>query len=344
MRGENDHIAGNQRDLLVDICSHARESRHRLTLASRRDKDQLLRRIILHIIDGNNRSCRIIHITERNGRPDDLHHRPAFQNDLPAELCRTVDDLLYAIDVGRKRRNDQARFCMLCKYLIKFHAHRTFRHRKSRMLRIGGVAHKGKDPLPSDLREPLKIDRIAEDRRIIDLEISCVEEHTRRGVQCECCGILDRVIGLDKFDLDVTERHDITEIHDVPADDVQHLVLLELVLDQGHRELCRINGHIDLAEHIRDRPDVVLMTMCDHKSLYLAVVLFQIKCIRKHKINTQHVIFREGHTAVNDDDGIPVLDRGNVHSDLLQTAERNDLYTLYLIVFILQKILLFFLY
>ena len=84
--------------------------------------------------------------------------------------------------------------------------------------------------------------------------------------------------------------------------------------------------------------------MCDHKSLYLAVVLFQIKCIRKHKINTQHVIFREGHTAVNDDDGIPVLDRGNVHSDLLQTAERNDLYTLYLIVFILQKILLFFLY
>ena len=48
---ENDRIIRLDRDLLVDICSHTGQSRHGLALASCRDQDCLLIRIILQLVD-----------------------------------------------------------------------------------------------------------------------------------------------------------------------------------------------------------------------------------------------------------------------------------------------------
>ena len=48
---ENDRIIWLDRDLLVDICSHTGKSRHGLTLASCRDQDYLIIRVILDLVD-----------------------------------------------------------------------------------------------------------------------------------------------------------------------------------------------------------------------------------------------------------------------------------------------------
>ena len=70
---------------------------------------------------------------------------------------------------------------------------------------------------------------------------------------------------------------------------------------------------------------MILMTMRDHKSSDLINVFLEICDIRNNKINTEHIVSREGKTAVHNNDIILVLKCGDIHTDLFQTTEWNDL-------------------
>ena len=79
---------------------------------------------------------------------------------------------------------------------------------------------------------------------------------------------------------------------------------------------------------------MILVSVRDHKSLYPVHVFLQISNIRNYQIDSQHVVVREGKTAVYHNNTVLVLKRSNVHSDLLQTSQGDDLYFAVLIVFV----------
>ncbi len=101
-------------------------------------------------------------------------------------------------------------------------------------------------------------------------------------------------------------------------------MLIELLLDQLHRQLCRVDRHVQLLKYVRNGTDMIFMTVCDHKALDLAVVLLQIGHIRDDKVNSQHIILRKCESAVHDDDAVTVFESRDVHSDLSQSTQRND--------------------
>ena len=103
------------------------------------------------------------------------------------------------------------------------------------------------------------------------------------------------------------------------------------------RSLSASHKAIAEAENIEDLPDE--NSLCtedlsyaedfgesisiDHdESFDLAVILFKISDIREHDINSEHIVFRERHTAIYDNNAVPVLKCRDVHSDLLKSAER----------------------
>ena len=69
---------------------------------------------------------------------------------------------------------------------------------------------------------------------------------------------------------------------------------------------------------------MVLMSVGNDKAFYLVQIVFQICGVRDNKVNTQHIILRKGQTAVHHNDTVFVLKGSNVHTDLLQAAQRDD--------------------
>ena len=70
---------------------------------------------------------------------------------------------------------------------------------------------------------------------------------------------------------------------------------------------------------------MVLVAVRNHKALDLAPVLLQIADVRNHAVNAEHILAREGNAAVHDNNRVVALEGRDIHADLLEAAERNDL-------------------
>ncbi len=71
-------------------------------------------------------------------------------------------------------------------------------------------------------------------------------------------------------------------------------------------------------------PDVVLVTVRDHKALESVAETPQVLEVRDHQIDTEHRRIGEHNAAVDRKGVLTVLDDQTVQPDLSETAERND--------------------
>ena len=314
-------------NLPVHTARHTAQCRHGLTLRSSRDQYGLLIRIALQLIDADEGTLWDIDIVKLGRYGDDIHHGTTLHHDLPLILRGGIDDLLYTIDVRRKGRHDDTVLLVLGKDTLEGTPDGALRHRRSRLLRIRRIRHHRQDAFLTELSEALQIDRITEDRCIVDLEVAGVNDGTGRCEDRERGCILDGVIRLDELHLDIAEVDDITEGLYVQLHQAVESALTQLSLDECKRQPCSIHRHIDLLQNIWQRTDVVLMSVGDDEALDLRHVALQIGDVRDDQVDPQHIVGWKSQTAVHDDDAVITLKRGNVHADLIESAERNDLNT-----------------
>ncbi len=97
----------------------------------------------------------------------------------------------------------------------------------------------------------------------------------------------------------------------------EHIVLAQLVLDNPVCQFGGINRDIDLPEHIRDRSDMILVSVGDKKAFYFLNIVFQVGDIGNHKVDSIHIILRKRQTAVHHNNTVFVLKGSNVHTNLL---------------------------
>ena len=70
---------------------------------------------------------------------------------------------------------------------------------------------------------------------------------------------------------------------------------------------------------------MVLVSVGEKDAPDPGLILDQIAVIGNDHVNAVHIVVRETHTAVNDNDVVLILDDGHVLADLIQSAKRNDL-------------------
>ena len=70
---------------------------------------------------------------------------------------------------------------------------------------------------------------------------------------------------------------------------------------------------------------MILMPVGDHEALYLVHIILQISDIRDHQVYAQHIVRRECQSAVHHNNTVFILKGSNVHTNLLQAAQRDDL-------------------
>ena len=223
---EDDGVVRLDGHLAVYVRRHPGERRHGLSLAAGGDEHHFLRRIILHLVNLNQCVFRDIEIAKLGGRGDDIYHAPPLHNDFPSIFVSRIDNLLHAVHIGGKGRDDEPCILMLRKDMVKCDAHRALRLRKSAALGIRTVGHQREYALLSDFRKPLKVDGVSEHRRIVHLEVSCVDDHARRGIDCQCRRILDAVVRLDELDAEFPQIDGLSVLHDFPSRAAQQVVLL----------------------------------------------------------------------------------------------------------------------
>ena len=192
--------------------------------------------------------------------------------------------------------------------------------------RIGGVAHEGQNALSSQLRKPLQVDGISVDRGEVDLKIARVHDDTRRGIDRQGSSVHDTVVGLDEFDPESPQGHYVSERHYMALGDAEQVVFAELVFDNAHCQPCAVDGNIDFFHYIGERADVILMSVRDHKALHLVKIFLQICHVRDHQIDSEHIVLRKSQTAVHDYDTVLIFKSSDVHSNLLKSAEGNNLH------------------
>ena len=103
---------------------------------------------------------------------------------------------------------------------------------------------------------------------------------------------------------------------------VAELVLLELRAHEADRQRPAVDHrrHPDLAQHVRQRPDVVLVPVGEHDRLDVVGALAQVGEVGQHEVDPEHLGGREHQPGVDEHDPAVVLDHGHVLADLAQAA------------------------
>ena len=132
------------------------------------------------------------------------------------------------------------------------------------------------------------------------------------------------MVRVDEFDLKAAELKLIARLFREDLRMVQQVVLFQPELNDRSRQRGRIDRHIQLLEHIRDRTDVILMTVGDDHAADAVFVRLQIADIGDDQIHTVEVLIRKAHAAVDKEHILAVLVDGEVLADLTKPAERDD--------------------
>ena len=81
------------------------------------------------------------------------------------------------------------------------------------------------------------------------------------------------MVGLYKLHAEAAQVYGLSVLYHLSLCALHHVVLFQLVLDERDGQLCAVNGHVDLPQHIGQGPDVVLVAVGDHKALDLVDVV-----------------------------------------------------------------------
>src|SRR4051795_11006639 len=101
-------------------------------------------------------------------------------------------------------------------------------------------------------------------------------------------------------------------------------MLAELDLDESQGQPGSVHRHLEVPQDVRERADMILVTVCDEERLDLAPFLEEVGGIGDDEVDSRHAFFGKHHAAIDDDNAVSVLENGHILTDLTDAAERDD--------------------
>ena len=143
---------------------HAVQGGHLLALRAGGNDDLLFQRHRLDLVDIDHGVFRRLHVTEVGCDLRHVFHAAARDGDLAPALRRRVHDLLDAVDVGSKRRDDDALLAAL-EETVECPPHRALAHRVAGALNVRRIRQQRQNALLAQFAEAGKVDDLAVDGR-----------------------------------------------------------------------------------------------------------------------------------------------------------------------------------
>ena len=131
----------------------------------------------------------------------------------------------------------------------------------------------------------------------------CIEVHRTR--------VRNGVICLDKTNLYLTNLNFIA-CRNSTKTFWRYLMFFKLAFDQTTNEVCSIYRTVNFLHKVRQRTDMVLVTMSNNNGFYAVLILDDIAHIRNNDIYAKHIFARERKTRIKNNDFILILEDGHV--------------------------------
>ena len=157
----DDHaVSGHDIDLLMLGKSHTIERGHALALAAGRDDHDLVFRQLVDMLNVRHHVLGNIHIPQNRRNAKNIFHAAAGDGDLAVVPRRDGDDLLQAVYVRGKGRDNDPLFTA-CKELVEAHTNLALRSGMTGLLGICRIAQQRQNALVPKLTEAGQIDHAA---------------------------------------------------------------------------------------------------------------------------------------------------------------------------------------
>src|SRR5699024_6524592 len=319
---KNDQVAVADGDLAVLPACHARQCSHRLTLGAGGNENHLVRSHaggLVHGDDGASRGVQVTHALCDLHVPD---HRAAGEGHLAVRRHRRVHGGLDASHVGGEGCQDHA-LLRIAGQAGQRRGHVCFRTGESRGCGVGGGAEHEIHALIAEARQRRQVRRTAVDRGLVELNVASVDHQTGRGLQRDAKAIRNGVVDVPETQVKRTVIH-VRLVVDL--DDLRALtVLLGLGLDECRGEAGGNDRDVRaLLQQPRDRTDVVLVTVGDHKSLDAVPLIVQVGEVRQDQVHARLTAGWEEHATVDKQQAAVVFEDSHVAADLGDTTASDD--------------------
>ena len=174
-----------------------------------------------------------------------------------------------------------------------------------------------------ELRDAVKVDVLAVERRLVDLEVAGVHDHAARRLDRQRDAVRHAVRDAQELDHERSDRDAIARLD--PRQPALRLFagFFELVLDQGERERRAVDRPLDVRQHVRHGADVILVAVGEDQGGDGEA--FERPEVRDDQVHAEQLRLRERDAGINEDRGVAAGDHHHVHAELADAAERNDL-------------------
>ena len=182
------------------------------------------------------------------------------------------------------------------------------------------------------LAEPLQagfIERGADDRRRIELEIAGVEDEALRRAQRDRAHLGNGMRERDELHVEGSELEAGIELHDVDRDLQIAAPLGELGAQHAGRERRRVDGRLEARPQLDHRADVVLVRVRDEDADEIAAVLLDEAHVGQDHVDAGvELALGEGDPAIDHEPLArirrPVAIEVEVHADLAEAAKAHE--------------------
>ncbi len=325
-RGEDHRVALVEAHARVVVVGHAPQGGERLALGPGGDDHDALVGEVVDLPRLDQHPLRDLDVPELAADVHVLAHRAPDERDLAVERGGRVDHLLDAVDVRGEARHDDAPVAA-GEDLLEVRPDPRLARREPGPVGVRRVAAQQQQAVAAELGEPRDVGRPAVHRRLVELVVAGDEHGAELRGHRDGAGVRDRVRHVDELDLEGPERHALPRV-EVLERDVAKAVLVELGAGHRHRQRAAVDDrHVllpELAQHPRQRAEMVLVAVGDDDRLDVVHAVAQIGEVGQDEVDAEHLRGREAQADVDDDDAAVVLDDRHVLADLPQPSERED--------------------
>ena len=161
------------------------------------------------------------------------------------------------------------------------------------------------------------------ERQLIELNIAGIDEASGRSLHEHSQSVRNGMRDVHKLKIERTDLQLVASL-DLNQSRIDAM-LLALGFDESQRELGTDQRNIRAKlQQIRHATDMILVAMGEHQSLDLVETILDVMEVRQDQINARLLLFREKHTAVDEQQMAVVFDHVHVAADLTKTAKRHD--------------------
>ncbi len=283
---EHHGVARSHFHVAVIVDADAGQRGVRFALRSCGDAHDLARHTIGHLAVADQDAWRDRQISKTLRDRGIVDHAAADKRHLTAEPRGQIHENLHPVDARRERGDDQLA-AHIREDFLEGVDHVQIRPREPASIDIGAVAEQREYPRAPELGEAMKIEVLAVDGRLIDLEVARVDEGPDRTVNGHRNAVGHAVGHPNELHLQLADAYPIAGLDsDEPALGFEAM-LPELLCHELQGQRRAVDRPVDVRQHVRHGADVVFVSVRQHERLWPTTLGLQIGKVRDDEIDAQ---------------------------------------------------------